>query len=193
LRPDQVSNLKTRLAALTGGVAVIKVGGTSMNDVEKLKFQVEDAIHATRAAVADGVVPGGGSALLFAKEAAVSPDLLDDDSDEAKGYKLLLDCLSKPIQKIAANAGFDGALIATLVMAGNEGPAANDRNGFDASTGLYPSDMFEAGIVDPLRVVRSSLNAAASEACLLLLTEVVLGKLPEEAPKQMTGTVGPAR
>ena len=193
LRPDQVSKLKARLAALTGGVAVIKVGGTSINDVEKLKFQVEDAIHATRAAVADGVVPGGGSALLFAKEAVVSPDLLDDESDEAKGYKLLLDCLSKPIQKIAANAGFDGALIATLVQAGNEGPAANDRNGFDASTGLYPSDMFEVGIVDPLRVVRSSLNAAASEACLLLLTEVVLGKIPEEAPKQLTGTVGPPR
>ena len=109
------------------------------------------------------------------------------------GYKLLLDCLSKPIQKIAANAGFDPEVICSLVQKANEGPAANDRNGFDASTGLYPSDMFEAGIVDPLRVVRSSLNAAASEACLLLLTEVVLGKIPEEAPKQLTGTVGGQR
>lgn len=232
LRPDEVSNLKSRLAALTGGVAVIKVGGTSVNDVEKLKFQVEDAIHATRAAVAEGVVPGGGSALLFAQEALHDPNDLyfipgrlipanrepaswwqrllcwmglhepmplkvpepwgNERSDEVIGFRLLLDCLDMPIRKIASNAGYGDEVLAKVRKA-NQGSAANDRNGFDASTGLYPSDMFEAGIVDPLRVVRSSLNAAASEACLLLLTEVVLGKLPEEAPKQMTGMVGGQR
>ena len=187
LRPDQVSNLKARLAALTGGVAVIKVGGTSVNDVEKLKFQVEDAIHATRAAVADGVVPGGGSALLFAQRALY--DASPDESDEQRGYELLLDCLGKPLRQIASNAGYKGEDVEHQVDEANAGPAANDRNGFDASTGHYPPDMFEAGIVDPLRVVRSSLNAAASEACLLLLTEVVLGQIAEESPKQMSGTI----
>ena len=196
LRPDQVANLKGRIAALTGGVAVIKIGGTSDNEVEKLRFQVEDALHATRAAVSEGVVPGGGSALLFARGAASNPDDLhpagtSDDEDE--GYTLLLDCLVKPIQQIAINAGFDGPAIAEKVNAKNEGFDANDRNGFDASTGLYPADMFEAGIVDPLRVVRSSLNAAASEACLLLLTEVVLGNIPEPAQQQMSGQVGGRR
>lgn len=192
LRPDEVSNIKGRIAALTGGVAVIKIGGTSDNEVEKLRFQVEDALHATRAAVSEGVVPGGGSALLFAREASVELDDLSDmlsDSDEATGYILLLDCLSKPIQQIALNAGYDGTKIAQQVKEANEGPAANDRNGFDASTGLFPSNMFEAGIVDPLRVVRSSLNAAASEACLLLLTEVVLGNIPTQEAAQMSGTI----
>jgi chaperonin GroEL len=106
---------------------------------------------------------------------------------------LLLDCLSKPIRQIALNAGYDGENIAQAVQNANHGPAANNRNGFDASTGLYPADMFAAGIVDPLRVVRSSLNAAASEACLLLLTEVVLGNIPEQAQQQMSGQVGPRR
>ena len=191
LRTEEISALKSRLAALTGGVAVIKVGGTSVNEVEKLKFQVEDAIHATRAAVSEGVVPGGGSALLFAKEAAADvDDALLEDSDESRGYVLLLDCLSKPIRQIALNAGYDGEKIAQAVQNANHGPAANDRNGFDASTGLYPADMFEAGIVDPLRVVRSSLNAAASEACLLLLTEVVLGNIPEPPQQQPMGQPG---
>ena len=96
---------------------------------------------------------------------------------------------SKPIRQIALNAGCDGEEIAQDVQNANHGPAANDRNGFDASTGLYLADMFEAGIVDPLRVVRSSLNAAASEACLLLLTEVVLGQIPVEPQQQMSGTI----
>lgn len=187
LRPDQVGNLKARLAALTGGVAVIKVGGTSVNDVEKLKFQVEDAIHATRAAVADGVVPGGGSALLFVKESLIIPE--EEDGDEEAGFNLLVRVLSKPLAQIAANAGLDSNVVIGGVLAGLAYGEIKDRNGFDASTGHYPPDMFEAGIVDPLRVVRSSLNAAASEACLLLLTEVVLGQISEEAPKQMSGMI----
>ena len=189
LRPDQTSGLKARIAALTGGVAVIKIGGTSDNEVEKLRFQVEDALHATRAAVSEGVVPGGGSALLFAREAAQSPDDGFFDEDEETGYNLLLDCLQKPILQIASNAGFPVEQTLAQVQEANSGPASNDRNGFDASNGTFPPDMFEAGIVDPLRVVRASLNAAASEACLLLLTEVVLGQIPQDEPKQMTGTV----
>jgi len=190
LRPDQVSNLKARLAALTGGVAVIKVGGTSVNDVEKLKFQVEDSIHATRAAVSDGVVPGGGSALLFARGQALDPEDIDATDDEQEGYNLLIMVLSKPLEQIAANAGYEPDKTREQVVTWD---GTNNhlygKSGFDASTGLFPEDMFAAGIVDPLRVVRSSLNAAASEACLLLLTEVVLGNIPEEAPKQMTGQI----
>ena len=190
LRPDQVSNLKSRLAALTGGVAVIKVGGTSVNDVEKLKFQVEDAIHATRAAVSDGVVPGGGSALLFARGLAGTAEDADESDDEQSGYNLLISVLSRPLIQIAANAGYDGPTTLDRVIT-RDGAMTHQygKSGFDAATGLYPADMFAAGIVDPLRVVRSSLNAAASEACLLLLTEVVLGQIPEEAPKQMSGAI----
>jgi chaperonin GroEL len=185
LRPDQVANLKGRIAALTGGVAVIKIGGTSDNEVEKLRFQVEDALHATRAAVSEGVVPGGGSALLFARAFLESPE---DVTDEEKGFNLLVNILSKPMEQIAANAGYE-----PLSVAATEADYALTSeipcNGFDASTGLHVNDMFKAGIVDPLRVVRSSLNAAASEACLLLLTEVVLGQIPVEPQQQMSGTI----
>ena len=195
LRPDQTSGLKARIAALTGGVAVIKIGGTSDNEVEKLRFQVEDALHATRAAVSEGVVPGGGSALLFARDFAADVDELMVDKDEIAGYRLLLGCLIKPVQQIAANAGIMDDVVQNiqerddLLRGQEEGFKHSCRCGLDASTGEYLDNMIEAGIVDPLRVVRSSLNAAASEACLLLLTEVVLGNIPEEAPKQMTGQV----
>ena len=187
LRPDQVANLKTRLAALTGGVAVIKVGGTSVNDVEKLKFQVEDAIHATRAAVSDGVVPGGGSALLFARFNWPGTEEDSGNADVLKGINILFNVLSRPLAKIAENAGYEPDDVVGQVIA-RQSDNANANEGFDASTGLY-RDMFAAGIVDPLRVVRSSLNAAASEACLLLLTEVVLGQIPESEQKQMSGNV----
>jgi chaperonin GroEL len=190
LRPDQVSNLKGRIAALTGGVAVIKIGGTSDNEIEKLKFQVEDALHATRAAVSEGVVPGGGSALLFARGLAVDPEDLDGPDDEQQGYNLLVTLLSRPLQQIASNAGYDGLEVSGHVVAYDGAKShASFKGGFDASTGTHVPDMFAAGIVDPLRVVRASLNAAASEACLLLLTEVVLGQIPEEAPKQITGQI----
>jgi chaperonin GroEL len=188
LRPDQVSNLKSRIAALTGGVAVIKIGGTSDNEVEKLRFQVEDALHATRAAVSEGVVPGGGSALLFASEMLQSPE---DITDDEQGMRLLLSVLSKPMEQIATNAGYDGEAIVGQVS--RPLPSEGYIHGFDASTGMHVVNMFEAGIVDPLRVVRSSLNAAASEACLLLLTEVVLGNIPEPAQQQMSGQVGGRR
>lgn len=185
LRPDEVANLKGRIAALTGGVAVIKIGGTSDNEVEKLRFQVEDALHATRAAVSEGVVPGGGSALLFAREKLQSPE---DFTDEEQGFNLLLSVLSKPMEQIIHNAGFEVAHNVETVRdyaTVDAVPAC----GFDASTGRFVTNMFAAGIVDPLRVVRSSLNAAASEACLLLLTEVVLGNIPVEPQQQMSGTI----
>ena len=123
LRADQIDAAKKRLAALTGGVAVIKVGGTSMNDVTETKFRVEDAIHATRAAVADGVVPGGGSALLFAREAYriqfLAPFDPTETNAEAVGVDLLLGVLSRPMEQIAANAGYKGELIIGEVLADN--------------------------------------------------------------------------
>jgi chaperonin GroEL len=112
------------------------------------------------------------------------------ERDEGAGYNLLLECLSKPMQQIAINAGYPGEETVSHVSEANDHACGHDVNGFDASTGLYPADMFTAGIVDPLRVVRSSLNAAASEACLLLLTEVVLGQIPQDTPTHLTGTVG---
>ena len=189
LRPDERDAARGRMAALTGGVAVIKVGGTSSDAVQETKFRVEDAIHATRAAVSDGVVPGGGSAMLFAKDSAEETDeflnMLLEGSSEELGYQLLLECLVKPLTQIALNAGHDGAGIVKQVQEANEGYAAQDRNGFNAADGTFPSDMIAAGIVDPLRVVRASLNAAASAASILLKTECLIADEPGYVPPQL--------
>ena len=183
LRPDERDAAKQRLAALTGGVAVIKVGGTSADAVKQIKFQVEDAIHATRAAVADGVVPGGGSALLFAQEMLEDSedDLTAAEEDERTGFNLLLKCLDMPLRIIAENAGHDETDVVSNVRANGIG---HDKNGFDAATGKYVEDMIAAGIVDPLRVVRCSLNAAASAACVMLKTECVIGHDAANTPAQ---------
>lgn len=180
MRPDQIDAAKKRYANVTGGVAVIKVGGTSANSVEETKFRVEDAIHATRAAVSDGVVPGGGSALLFAgKKAFSSPHDPTESKDELLGFNILLDVLEEPMKQIAKNAGFDGKEIVDQVLEHLEELGAN-RNGFNAADGEYLDDMIAEGIVDPLRVVRAALNAAGSVAATTLLkTECVLGHDPE--------------
>jgi chaperonin GroEL len=179
----QVDAAKTRLAALTGGVAVIKVGGTSANDITEIKFRVEDAIHATRAAVSDGVVPGGGSALLFAsltysiakpepgdfprKYVSLDDDSMPELSDVDRGVSLLLSILVEPLKQIAANAGYKGDEVANKVA--EDVLDHGYTNGFDASSGTFPKDMIAAGIVDPLRVVRAALNAATSAAATTLL------------------------
>jgi chaperonin GroEL len=173
----QVDAAKTRLAALKGGVAVIKVGGTSANDITEIKFRVEDAIHATRAAVSDGVVPGGGSALLFAslgyKDGASG---LSGTEGENDGIRLLLSVLSCPLKQIASNAGYDGDTVANEVA---EDSIDGYRCGFDASTGSWLPDMIAAGIVDPLRVVRAALNAGTSAAATILLKcEAVIAHEP---------------
>jgi chaperonin GroEL len=187
LRPDQIDAAKGRLAALTGGVAVIKVGGTSAQAVHETKFRVEDAIHATRAAVADGVVPGGGSALLFAiahdhplgKGSSHSVDL---------GYQILLDAMMKPLAQIAENGGRDGFAIIKKVYDNGLPTIDKDeipRNGFDAANGFFVDDMIGSGIVDPLRVVRAALNAAASAACVLLKCECVLAHDAANTPAEL--------
>ena len=176
-RPDQIDVAKGRYAALTGGVAVIKVGGTSANSVTEIKFRVEDAIHATRAAVSDGVVPGGGSALLYAKELFMGSTPCDptETKDEARGMDLLASILDIPAGQIASNAGYKADEVIANIREYAEGQGSF-VGGFDASTGQYIPNMIAHGIVDPLRVVRAALNAAVSAAATTLLRcECVIG------------------
>jgi chaperonin GroEL len=166
-----------RLAKLTGGVAIIKVGGATEAEMKQTKGRVEDALHATRAAVADGIVPGGGVALLRCIPAALKA--VDElKGDERLGAEIVARALEKPVRTIAENSGTDGAVVADEVKQhGQKSPNV----GYNANTGAYV-DMFEAGIVDPTRVTRSALENAASIAGLMLTTEVMVTKIDEEEP-----------
>ncbi len=166
-----------RLAKLTGGVAIIRVGGATEAEMKQTKGRVEDALHATRAAVAEGIVPGGGVALLrcipAAEQAAKSLK-----GDEKLGAEIVVRALEKPIRTIAENTGEDGAVIADEVKTRGEKSA---NVGYNANTREYV-DMFKAGIVDPTRVTRSALQNAASIAGLMLTTEVMVTKVEEDEP-----------
>jgi chaperonin GroEL len=166
-----------RLAKLTGGVAIIRVGAATEAEMKQTKGRVEDALHATRAAVADGIVPGGGTALLRCIPAAqaVASKLKDD---ERFGAEIVVRALEKPVRTIAENSGTDGAVVADEVRLRGE---KNPNIGYDANTGDYV-DMFKAGIVDPTRVTRSALVNASSIAGLMLTTEVMITKIEEEEP-----------
>jgi chaperonin GroEL len=164
-----------RLAKLTGGVAIIRVGAATEAEMKQTKGRVEDALHSTRAAVADGIVPGGGVALIrcipAVKEAANGLE-----GDEKVGAQIVARALEKPVRTIAENSGEDGAVIADEVkIRGEKSP----NIGYDANSGEYV-DMFKAGIVDPTRVTRSALQNAASIAGLMLTTEVMITKIDEE-------------
>jgi chaperonin GroEL len=167
-----------RLAKLTGGVAIIKVGAATEAEMKQTKGRVEDALHATRAAVAEGIVPGGGTALVrcldAVKEAA---DRLA--GDEKLGAEIIYRALTKPVRTIAENGGVDGAVVADEV---HERGQREPNIGFNANTGDY-TDMFAAGIVDPTKVTRSALTNAASIAGLMLTTEVMITKIDEDEPK----------
>ena len=182
LRPDERDAAKGRLAALTGGVAVIKVGGTSADAVQETKFRVEDAIHATRAAVSEGVVPGGGSALLFSRILAATVPTNAITGSEETGENLLYSVLSAPLEQIVKNAGYNAEQALTDVSL-REGNVGDHRCGFDASNGELVEDMIAAGIVDPLRVVRAALNAAAAAAGVLLKTECLIADEPQDSKK----------
>jgi chaperonin GroEL len=162
-----------RLAKLTGGVAIVRVGGTTEAEMKQTKGRVEDALHATRAAVADGIVPGGGVALLrcIPTVTALADKL---KGDEKSGAEIVARALEKPVRTIAENSGTDGAVIADEVA---RQKSANF--GYNANTGEYV-DMYKAGIVDPTRVTRSALVNAASIAGLMLTTEVMITKIDEE-------------
>jgi chaperonin GroEL len=169
-----------RLAKLIGGVAIVRVGAATEAEMKQTKGRVEDALHATRAAVADGIVPGGGVALLRCVE--VVQKVADKlKGDESLGAEIVVRALEKPIRTIAENTGVDGAVIAQEVREKGE------NIGYDANSGKYV-DMFKAGIVDPTRVTKSALQNAASISGLMLTTEVMITKLEDDA-KKVTGAV----
>jgi chaperonin GroEL len=166
-----------RLAKLTGGVAIVKVGGATEAEMKQTKGRVEDALHATRAAIDSGIVPGGGVALLrcipTARKTAESLQ-----GDERLGAEIVARALEKPTRTIAVNSGADGAVVASEVV---DRGAKNPNIGYNANTGEY-EDMFKAGIVDPTAVTRSALENASSIAGLMLTTEVMVTKVEEEEP-----------
>ncbi len=167
-----------RLAKLTGGVAIIRVGTATEADMKQKKARVEDALHATRAAVEEGTLPGGGVACIRAIPAveALAGKL---KGDEKAGAEIVARALEKPVRVIAENSGTDGAVVADEVRIRGE---KNANFGYNANTGAY-EDMYKAGIVDPTKVTRSALQNAASIAGLMLTTEVMVTKIDEDEPK----------
>lgn len=169
--------LQERLAKLSGGVAVIRVGAATETELKEKKFRIEDAIAATRAALEDGIVAGGGIALFeVAKELSSQSAKVVEFGDEAKGLAIVKAVLEKPLRVIAENAGKDSNEVVQKVMKLESGM------GFDASKGEYV-DMIKSGIIDPLKVVRTALTNAASVASLILTTEAIVTDLPEEKEK----------
>jgi chaperonin GroEL len=167
-----------RLAKLVGGVAIIRVGAATEAEMKQTKGRVEDALHATRAAVAEGIVPGGGTALL--RCIPVVEELSEKlKGDERIGAEIVARALQKPLRTIAENCGTDGAVIADEVAARGE---KNANVGYDANADDYV-DMFKAGIIDPTVVTRSALQNAASIAGLMLTTEVMVTKIDEDDKK----------
>ncbi|MDX2113458.1 MAG: chaperonin GroEL [Alphaproteobacteria bacterium] len=172
--------LQERLAKLAGGVAVLKVGGSSEVEVKERKDRVDDALHATRAAVEEGIVPGGGSTLLYASR--VLDKLKVDNDDQKAGINIVRRALQAPIRQIVENAGLDGAVVAGKLL------ESTDTNfGFDAQKLDY-CDLIKAGIIDPAKVVRTALQGAASVAGLLITTEALIADAPED--KKSDGGAG---
>jgi chaperonin GroEL len=162
--------LQERLAKLVGGVAVIKVGAATETEMKEKKARVEDAMHATKAAVEEGIVPGGGVALLRSTKAI---DAIKAEGDEAVGVAIIRRALEEPLRQISANAGHEGAVVIAKVR------EMKAEEGFNASTEVY-ENLVEAGVIDPTKVVRSALQNAASIASLLLTTEAVICEIPSE-------------
>ena len=163
--------LQERLAKLAGGVAVIQVGAATEVELKEKKHRIEDAVSATRAAIEEGIVPGGGTALLRARAAVAALDL---DGDEATGARMVHRALEGPSRQIAQNAGYEGAVIVQQIE------EADGHTGFNADTGKF-EDLVAAGVIDPAKVTRAALQNAASIAALLLTTETLVTDKPEEA------------
>ena len=165
--------LQERLAKLVGGVAVINVGAATETEMKAKKFKIEDAMHATRAGVEEGIIPGGGIVLLGAVEAISK--LKPEDTDEQTGINIIKRALEEPIRQIAENAGFEGSVVVEKVKKSSPGV------GLNAETGEYV-DLMKAGIVDPAKVARLALENAASISSILLTTESLVTDIPEEKP-----------
>ncbi|HEY3576497.1 MAG TPA: chaperonin GroEL, partial [Gaiellaceae bacterium] len=170
--------LQERLAKLSGGVAVVKVGASTETEMKEKKHRVEDALQATRAALEEGIVPGGGVALI---NAAKSIDLdRFDDPDERTGAQIIIRSLEQPLRQLAYNAGLEGSVVVNNVREATEGQGLNvDTNEIE--------DLFEAGIIDPTMVTRSALQNAASIAKNILMTEAIVAEPPERAGTGVAG------
>jgi chaperonin GroEL len=166
--------LQERLAKLAGGVAVIKVGGATEVEVKERKDRVDDALHATRAAVEEGIVPGGGTALLYATKALEG--LKGANEDQTRGIDIIRKAITAPIKQIAQNAGHDGAVVAGNLLREND-----ETQGFNAATDTY-ENLVKAGVIDPTKVVRTALQDAASVAGLLITTEAAIVERPDDKP-----------
>lgn len=173
--------LQERLAKLAGGVAVIKVGASTEIEMKEKKARVEDALHSTRAAVEEGIVPGGGVALIRALQNI--EDLTGDNEDQNVGIQIALRAMSSPMRQIAENAGDEPAVVVDKVR------SLKGNQGYDGATGEY-GDMIELGIPDPAKVTRIALQAAASVAGLMITTEAMVSELPEDNPPGMPGGGG---
>ncbi len=170
--------LQERLAKLSGGVAVIRVGAATETELKEKKHRVEDALSATRAAVEEGIVPGGGVALLNAMVAI--KDLKDADEDVNVGINIVRKALIQPMQGIIENAGHDGAVVADTITR-KQAEAKNDKLGFDVISGEYV-DMVKVGIIDPAKVTKGALENAASIAAMILTTEALITDIPKDEP-----------
>jgi chaperonin GroEL len=165
--------LQERLAKLAGGVAVINVGAATETEMKEKKARVEDALHATRAAVEEGIVPGGGTALIRALPALEKANKLMEDADRRIGAGIVIRAITEPLRVLANNAGLEGSVIVEKVK------AEKRSVGFDCDKETYV-DMFVAGIIDPTKVTRTALQNAASIAGLLLTTEALVTEIPEK-------------
>jgi chaperonin GroEL len=174
--------LQERLAKLAGGVAVIRVGGSTEVEVKEKKDRIDDALNATRAAVQEGIVPGGGTALL---RSSVKISVKGENDDQEAGVNIVRRALQAPCRQIAENAGDEASIVVGKILDKNE-----DNWGYNAQTGVY-GDMISMGIVDPVKVVRTALQDAASVASLLITTEAMIAELPKkDAPGGMPGGMG---
>ncbi|WP_416047786.1 chaperonin GroEL [Cupriavidus basilensis] len=174
--------LQERVAKLAGGVAVIKVGAATEVEMKEKKARVEDALHATRAAVEEGIVPGGGVALLRARAAIAN--LTGDNADQNAGIKIVLRAMEEPLRQIVLNAGEEASVVVAKVIAGN------GNYGYNAATGEY-GDLVEMGVLDPTKVTRTALQNAASVASLMLTTDCAVAELPkDDSAPAMPGGMG---
>jgi chaperonin GroEL len=170
--------LQERLAKLAGGVAVIKVGAATETEMKEKKARVEDALHATRAAVEEGIVPGGGVALLRAAKAL---DGVSAEGDEKIGVDIIRRACEEPVRQIVGNAGYEGAIVIEKIRAQSDA-----HHGFNAATMNY-EDLVKAGVIDPTKVTRSALQNASSIAALMLTTEAMIAEIPEKKPAPAPG------
>jgi chaperonin GroEL len=173
--------LQERLAKLAGGVAVIKVGAATETEMKEKKARVEDALHATRAAVEEGIVAGGGVVMLRAAKAL---DSLKGDGDENIGIQIIRRACEEPVRQIVGNAGYEGAIVIEKIR------SHSDANyGFNAATSEY-EDLVKAGVIDPTKVTRSALQNASSIASLMLTTEAMIAEIPEKKSAPAGGPGG---